>query len=119
MSVALRHTVSLHDRPGDPHFDLFIQQPDAEPLATWNLTAPPSVMAVGEVRPAKRVVDHRAVYLDFSGDIGGGRGTVTPRETGPAEWLERSTGRSVVRLGAGVFELLGGPGEGGTIRRTG
>lgn len=53
------------------HFDLMLEQ-DSK-LATWQLAAIPSL---NEAVPAKRLPDHRNVYLDYEGPVSGDRGSV-------------------------------------------
>lgn len=69
--AAPARTVLLrHDEPsGAHHFDLLVER--GRRLLAWRLAELP--------RPglrAERTFDHRLRYLDFEGDIGGGRGTV-------------------------------------------
>ena len=66
-------------------------------LRTWS-TEPvefdDSVIAVA----AHSLVDHRLRYLDFEGDIGGGRGTVTRVIGGEYDLAESSSDRFCVKL---------------------
>lgn len=116
----VRFTVSFHDRPGDPHFDLFVEQPGADGLATWNLPAAPDGLAPGGEMPARRIFDHRPIYLEFEGELSGGRGTVRIADSGTCRCRERSADRVVLELhgrsSAGVFELIETP-AGGRLRR--
>ena len=52
------------------HWDLMLEVDDR--LRTWALDAP---IAPGMDVPARRLPDHRAVYLDYEGAISGGRGS--------------------------------------------
>lgn len=76
MRTTGRYTISRHDAPDGTHWDLFLEE--GETLRTWRLSAPPesgevTVVALG---------DHRLVYLDYEGEISGGRGTVARHASG-------------------------------------
>ncbi len=66
--VVQRHEVA----PGDVHFDFMVEA--GEKLATWKFPGPlpESGELVGE-----RSFDHRRVYLEFEGEVSGGRGRVS------------------------------------------
>lgn len=74
-----RYVILRHDWPA-PHFDLLLEV--GEVLKSWRLH--------GEPRPGVTVVatpapDHRKHYLDYEGQVGGGRGTVTRHAAGRYE----------------------------------
>ncbi|MEW6198949.1 MAG: DNA polymerase ligase N-terminal domain-containing protein [Planctomycetota bacterium] len=77
MFALLEHTTGT-----DRHWDLLIEAPGAERLATWRLAANP-LETVGAV-PAERLQDHRRVYLEFEGELTGGRGIVRRLDRGGA-----------------------------------
>lgn len=114
MFVLLEHTT-----PQGKHWDLLIEQPGRERLRSWRLAANP-VDASGEIL-AERMADHRPIYLEFEGDIGGGRGVVRRVDRGPAEWLSDEPRR--VRLSlrgeqlVGTFEAPAGESFSGILRR--
>ena len=93
-----RFTISRHSgaKEGD-HFDLLLEQ--GETLKTWRLEN----TAFQFPQAAKQVKDHRKLYLDYEGEISGGRGTVKIWDTGPYlvdRWDEKHirvaiTGRQV------------------------
>ncbi len=92
----LRYTVSRHDTGSSAHYDLFLESSPGGSLRTWRLDAPPES---GDVA-AEALPEHRAVYLDFEGEISGGRGRVAVHATG----FGRLSGR--------LLTLNGGPSAG-------
>ena len=92
--VALRHTLP----DGTSHIDLLIAPPRApcdpipERLLTYRLAANPLCSAKDHSFNAERLPDHRSRYLDYEGDIGGGRGRVTRESSAPlADWQAAGT----------------------------
>ncbi len=77
MFALLEHTTG-----NDRHWDLLMEVPGAERLPTWRLAANP-LETVGAV-PAERIQDHRRVYLEFEGELTGGRGVVRRLDRGSA-----------------------------------
>jgi len=75
-----RRTIQLrHDLPdGSHHIDwLLAQDADASrPLLSWRLDRRVDELIVGESAKARRLPDHRSIYLDYEGPISGGRGKV-------------------------------------------
>jgi len=101
------------------HWDLLVETPGQESLPTWRLAQNP-LEARGDLA-AERVKDHRRLYLDFEGEVSGGRGVVRRLDRGPAT-LERMAGDEVVvqlagRLLCGRFELAHTRGAGAVFRR--
>lgn len=77
-----RYVVQRHEvKPGDVHFDFMVER--GEKLATWRLEAP-----LGGAVSGERSFDHRALYLEYEGEISGGRGFVAIVERGELEDLE-------------------------------
>lgn len=72
-----RFTISHHtgSKEGD-HYDLLLEQ--GETLKTWRLDSP----SFQTPQAAKQIKDHRRLYLDFEGEITGGRGVVKVWDTG-------------------------------------
>lgn len=71
-AVVLEHR--LED--GSWHYDWMVEDATAleeRRLVTWRVDARPDR---AEVFRGVRIGNHRAAYLDFEGDLGGGRGTV-------------------------------------------
>ncbi len=75
-SAAKRRFVVLHhcflDGKREDHFDLMLEQKSN--LATWAIGKIPDL---GESVSARRLPDHREVYLDYEGPISGDRGSVS------------------------------------------
>ena len=71
-----RYVILRHDWP-TPHFDLLLGADGV--LKAWRLTAEPTP---GVTVPATPNADHRVHYLDYEGEVGGGRGTVTRYASG-------------------------------------
>lgn len=114
--VLLEHTVE-HPRPG-VHWDLMIELPGRDKLATWRLTHDPTKQA-GAIEAA-RIGEHRRAYLDYEGDIGGGRGSVRRVDRGESLLLESSEKRIVVELRGAVLRCrceIAHAGEGTRFRR--
>lgn len=96
MFAVLAHTV------GDgTHWDFLIEVPDLERLPTWRLAADPctATVAIG----AERIGDHRAVYLDYEGEIAGDRGVVSRVERGAARVLVFEGERLVAEVAGEVL----------------
>ena len=63
----------------DPHhFDVMLERGPA--LATWSAPQPPE--AAPEGQEATRIGEHRMIYLEYEGEIGGGRGRVRIHDRG-------------------------------------
>ena len=69
---ALRYVILRHDGVSEPHFDLMLETYPGSMLSTWRLQQWP-VVARAQVT---RLRDHRRLYLDYEGEIGGHRGFV-------------------------------------------
>lgn len=88
-SVILRHTTP----DGGEHFDWMILL-ESGWLMTFRTDTRPDE-APGRFE-AKRLVDHRAAYLDYEGEISGGRGRVTRVARGEVRLFASVDGRVVV-----------------------
>lgn len=73
--VLLRHEIESNQQ-GDSHWDLMLEAGDS--LLTWRLNALPKSASIRKMQSllAKRIADHRPVYLDYEGEISGNRGSV-------------------------------------------
>ena len=71
-----RFVVLTHDHP-TLHWDLLLEA--GEVLRSWRLAFPPETP--GEIG-ATAIPDHRLRYLDYEGEISGGRGSVTRWDAG-------------------------------------
>lgn len=78
--VVLKHS----DRSG-VHWDLLVETGPDSLLRTWRLRNDP-LLHVGTI-PATQIADHRRLYLDFEGELTGGRGAVVRVDRGFARWL--------------------------------
>jgi hypothetical protein len=123
MFVLLEHdTTTLHaPAPAgrDVHWDLLIEAPGRELLPTWRLAHNP-VTTSGEI-PAERLKDHRRLYLDYEGEISGGRGRVRRVDRGLATVERLDADTLVVALEGSVlrgrFEITCETGGQATLRR--
>jgi DNA polymerase Ligase (LigD) len=75
------------------HWDFMLE--NGETLRTWAIDAP---VTVGQDLAARRLPDHRSIYLDYEGEITGNRGTVRRIDAGIYEPLVWSDSRVRVRL---------------------
>lgn len=98
--VVQHHT--FPDREG--HYDLMFEAEGV--LWTWSLAAPPDD-AAGVPEPAKQLPDHRIVYLEFEGPVGGGRGEVAIYDRGEFRWLGESPEAGAELADELLFELSG------------
>jgi len=91
--VILLHTVG--QAPGRPptHFDLMFEH--AGVLRTWAIEKLP---AAGETLIAERLADHRLAYLNYEGEISGGRGRVSRVEQGEYDVIEETESSLILRV---------------------
>jgi hypothetical protein len=105
-----RTVVLLHSRNGVPdHFDWMIDQPELvaeRRLMTFKVPYRPDKT---DSFLAEKTPDHRAIYLDYEGEVSGGRGMVTRVAEGIVHKFELSTHRLRLRIdwGEGVREYVG------------
>jgi hypothetical protein len=104
-----RFVLLEHDHP-HLHLDLMFEV--GAVLWTWQLGAFPTPDSAVE---ARRIFDHRLLYLDYEGPISGNRGQVRRLDGGLYEWQEQAPDRLVAlvhgaRL-AGRLELVQVDGE--------
>ncbi len=76
--VILRH--ELADR--DSHWDVMLERADG--LMTWSIN---SIPANGEAVEARRLPDHRSIYLDYEGPVSRNRGHVRRWDAGTYEFV--------------------------------
>src|SRR4051812_6314148 len=95
-----RFAVLAHDHPA-PHWDLFLEAGPV--LRSWRLRGP---LAAGSEVPAEAAPDHRLMYLDYEGEVSGGRGTVRRIDAGTVEWQLDEPGQVAVRLTGGRLNGL-------------
>jgi hypothetical protein len=85
--------VILEHRWNGVHWDLMLER--GESLRTWALDAP---IRPGAHIPARALGDHRLAYLNYEGQVSGGRGEVRRWDQGQYEVLEWTAERVRVRL---------------------
>lgn len=78
----LRYAILQHQpAAGEAHFDLLFETMPNSSLATWRSPTWP----IEEPIEVIRIKDHRRIFLDFEGEISGGRGYVTRVAGGACE----------------------------------
>lgn len=90
--------------PGDVHWDLMLELERGALLATWRLARNP--LETTAPIEAQRIGDHRRVYLDYEGELSGGRGRVRRLDRGELAvggGPDVSAARAVA--GAGAVEI--------------
>lgn len=109
--VILRHELP-DDSPRASHWDFMLEQGDV--LATWELHSP---LSPGQTVIATQLPDHRRAYLDYEGDVSGGRGRVACWDRGRFETIEHRDGLWTLRLAGdriqGVMEIKVDPTQAG------
>lgn len=78
-TVLLRHTLP----DGTEHYDWLTQPAPEAPLVAFRVIERIDLPACVAFT-AQRIPDHRPVYLDYEGEVSGGRGHVTRVATGTA-----------------------------------
>ncbi len=76
------------------HWDLMLEAGGI--LKTWALEAWPGPTS-GWIQ-ARRLADHRPVYLEYEGPVSGDRGMVKRVDSGIFQWIEEHPDRLLVRL---------------------
>ena len=92
-----RFAILEHDWPSR-HWDLLLEDGDA--LLAWRLLDEPRK---GVTVLAMKNADHRKMYLDYEGPVSGNRGSVTRRDAGTFEWIERSSDALDVQMSGTLF----------------
>jgi len=87
-----RFVLLEHDWEG-VHWDFMLER--GEVLRTWAIDAP---IVSGRDLPARALADHRRIYLDYEGEISGGRGRVRRLDSGTYRVLEWSAERVRVEV---------------------
>src|SRR5258708_39297975 len=97
--IMARYVILEHDHPA-LHWDFMLEAGPV--LRTWRLNAPPT-----PDRPVEAIAsfDHRAVYLDYEGQVSGNRGVVRRWDAGQFDWIEGNADSVAVRLAG--RQLLG------------
>lgn len=101
----LRYVILLHETPPDyprgTHYDVMFES--AGMLRTWAIDSPPAPACD---LAAEQLADHRLAYLEFEGEVSGGRGRVSRWDGGAFDVLEDAESRIELRLSGG--RLAGG-----------
>jgi hypothetical protein len=86
MFVLLEHTTPPSSTAPDAvrgvHWDFMVETAESGRLPTWRLATDPRQSNLDI--PAERIQDHRRAYLEYEGEVSGGRGSVRRLDRGPA-----------------------------------
>jgi hypothetical protein len=100
MSPPERPFVLLCHRLGNTmHWDLMLDTGGA--LATWQLAADPTARPADQPDmplPARRLADHRRLYLDYEGPVSGDRGDVVRIDRGVYILLDQQAAQWTIEL---------------------
>lgn len=106
-----RWVLLRHDVPGGPareaswHYDWMIEEDGREGLVCFRVMERVDLMVAGMRFQGARLADHRRVYLEYEGEISGGRGRVARVAAGTCGgWREDASGASVVM---GAVRMVG------------
>lgn len=100
MAIESRRYAILEHRWDRVHWDFLVE--DGPKLRTWAIDSP---IVEGTDQPARSLPAHRLVYLDYEGDVSGGRGSVRRWDEGTCEVVE--WGEERVRLVLSGGQLVG------------
>lgn len=78
----LQFAILHHQQMHYTHWDLLLELPQRELLATWRVECPPETWGEAGILPVQALPDHRRLYLDYQGPISGQRGTVSRFDRG-------------------------------------
>jgi hypothetical protein len=99
---ATRYAVLWHTGVAVPHFDVLVEPSPGANLAAWRSP----VWPVEESVRVQRLPDHRRLYLDYEGEVGGHRGRVERAAGGTCQVEVGPEGVwTVTLLGGGVGTL--------------
>ncbi len=90
--------VVLEHRQQGVHWDFMLETAGA--LRTWRLAAAPAIDATIRATP---LADHRLIYLEYEGEISGGRGSVTQWDAGEFDWEPSGPSEVAVRLAGRII----------------
>lgn len=100
MSEDFRRYAILEHRLDGVHWDFLVE--DGPTLRSWAVDSP---IVEGVDLPARALPAHRRIYLEYEGEVSGGRGTVLRWDEGTCEVIEWGEGR--VRLILRGSQLVG------------
>lgn len=91
--MSRRYAIAHHTgAPRGDHYDIFLER--EEDLWTWSA----ATLDWREPRPLEPRDPHRKIYLEYEGQISGGRGCVTMSERGTYEIESAEETRWILRL---------------------
>ncbi len=99
-----------HALPDSEHWDLCLDQ--GESMVTWPVLQVPMTLMSSAKPPlhARRIQDHRRLYLDYEGPVSGNRGHVARVDRGTYTVLRQQPGHWTVCLSGslmiGRFEIV-------------
>jgi hypothetical protein len=93
MGASMPRFVVLEHHHEGVHWDFMLESGDG--LRTWRIAAAP---AVGAAIAATPLADHRIAYLEYEGEISGGRGLVSRWDRGGFQWERDGLDDVVVRV---------------------
>jgi hypothetical protein len=91
-----------HTTCDDVHWDFIIEVPGCALLPTWRLLKDP-LACPGDIA-AKRIADHRPLFLDYEGKLSGNRGRVRRLDRGEAVVEQFGPRRLVATLDGGRLQ---------------
>lgn len=89
----MRYVIFRHESIEQPHYDLMFETAPGSALATWRSPVWPLAGSI----VVQRLPDHRAAYLEYEGEISGGRGRVRRVEQGTCQF-NRTDEELTIRL---------------------
>jgi DNA polymerase Ligase (LigD) len=100
MNVDSRRFVILEHQWDGVHWDFLVE--DGPSLRTWAIDEP---IVDGKDLPARSLPPHRRIYLNYEGEVSGGRGSVRRWDSGVC--LVREWSDQLVRLDVRGDQLVG------------
>ena len=93
--------VLLEHRWNGVHWDFMLETDDG-PLRTWAIN---QAIEPGVNLPARALADHRSIYLDYEGEVSGGRGVVRRIDRGT--YVREIWTDDIVKVRLSGAQLLG------------
>ncbi|NNM87028.1 MAG: hypothetical protein HKL95_00745 [Phycisphaerae bacterium] len=103
LSPSPQFAILQHRQNHYTHWDLLLELPARELLATFRVDQPPHTWATVEVVPVQALPDHRRIYLDYQGPISGNRGTVIRCDRGTLRLLHYTTTHMAVEIAGALL----------------
>ena len=98
MNTPLRYVVLHHTGVADPHYDVMIENAPGSNLRTWRSPTWP----LQNETPLAPLTDHRRDYLDYEGNVSGGRGSVSRVAAGACMALQSGDARLILQFDGGI-----------------